>query len=464
MAGWTHLSRLLELEVAQRAEEGCPVDAKEWRERISQRQSKDVKTLEALYDELTALQPPRDFPFEEPTDLEAIRSLRPNGARDMGKTLGDRELFERVHGGWIGRCCGCSLGRPFATQPFTDHPEGGQRHAIRRWLEGADAWPLENYVPASSRAFFHGLKIACPESARDSIRGVEPDDNVNAMLVALKTLEDYGTDFQTCDVAQTWLERLTFDALAMAETQVFVALVNDERFVRRGRSRQEIEKIDWLGISTRRNPFREWIGAMRRADVYGYVSPGRPEQAAELAWRDARISHVKNGVYGSMFVAATIAGAFFEKDPYKLIDVGLSEIPAHSRLAGAVRRCLKACELYMDWEDCWDHVLRPYRDTSVDHVIPNALICVMALHYGGGDFTRTIGIAACSGLNPNANAATVGSILGVALGHRALPLQWVSPLLNTLKSNVLGYTRGTITEGARRTMKVLLPEESPAEA
>ena len=51
-----------------------------------------------------------------------------------------------------------------------------------------------------------------------------------------------------------------------------------------------------------RNPFREWIGALIRADVHGWTNPGDPAAAAEQAHRDATLTHTANGVYAAMFI------------------------------------------------------------------------------------------------------------------------------------------------------------------
>ena len=58
--------------------------------------------------------------------------------------------------------------------------------------------------------------------------------------------------------------------------------------------------------------------------------PGMPETAAELAYRDAAVSHVKNGIYGEMFIAALISAAFITNELDELIQVGTGADPART--------------------------------------------------------------------------------------------------------------------------------------
>jgi hypothetical protein len=56
-----------------------------------------------------------------------------------------------------------------------------------------------------------------------------------------------------------------------------------------------------------------------------------------MAWRDARISHTRNGIYGAMYYAALIACVLATADIRSSIRIALTEIPTDCRLAAAVR-------------------------------------------------------------------------------------------------------------------------------
>jgi ADP-ribosylglycohydrolase len=454
MAGSDSLYNLLTLEIRQRTEEGCLTQPDDWHARLRDIGPDRIDDLTTLSKELAATAPADDFPFSEPAGLDAIRHARPNGVRDMAKELTERDLLERIHGAWIGRCCGCSLGRPFDRAPFTRHPENHQRETIQFWLEGANAWPLANYVPGKSRTSRRGIVIGAPESTLEQIKAMEPDPHITSALLALGTLERKGLAFTSADIAKTWLRALPLDMAPPAETQALANMAGHEALSRATRDSDLLDSLDWREIAVAQNPYREGNGAMDRAIVFGLVCPGRPEQAAEMAWRDARVSHTRNGIYAAMFIAALTAAAFHESDLALLVDCALSEIPARCRLTHAVKKMPALAKPHADWEGCWDALMTEFGAYEPDHAILSTLVVLMALSYGAGDFTRGLSIAAGSGLSPAANGATVGSILGIRTGSRAIPAHWTTPLRNALRSPLAGQTRITISDVAQRCFRL----------
>jgi len=206
--------------------------------------------------------------------------------------------------------------------------------------------------------------------------------------------------------------------------------------------------------ATYRNPYREWIGAQIRADAFGYVAPGWPERAAEFAYRDAAVSHVKNGTYGEMWVAAMLAAALCCDDLSTVLEAGLAEIPARSRLAEAVRDTIAISSRRRTWEEAWDELMIRYGHYHGVHTINNAVLVVLGLLYGEMDLGKTICIAVMGGFDTDCNGATAGSIAGAMLGAKRLPARWVAPLSDRVTSIVAGYYDNRISDLARRTLAV----------
>jgi hypothetical protein len=243
-------------------------------------------------------------------------------------------------------------------------------------------------------------------------------------LLGLILLEKKGLDFTSRGMANTWLGYMPYQLLYTAESVAY------------------------------RNPFREWIGAQIRADVFGWVTPGWPEKAAELAFRDARISHVKNGIYGEMFVAAMLSATFVTNDIERIIKIGLSEIPANCRLAEAVSDTVAWCREESDWEAVWSNINDKYSHYHGVHTINNAALVVLGLLFGADDFETGIVVAVRGGWDTDCNGATVGSILGAVFGARALPAKWVGVFNGRLLSFVRGCNENTISDLAARTFQV----------
>lgn len=72
------------------------------------------------------------------------------------------------------------------------------------------------------------------------------------------------------------------------------------------------------------------------------------------------ISHVKNGIYGEMFVAAMLAASFVTSDVKEVIEIGLSEIRKKCRLSEAVHDTVAWYEELSDWKKVWDRIFEKY--------------------------------------------------------------------------------------------------------
>lgn len=421
--------QLIQPELVQRREEGCDVSNLEPRvlAAIEDESTKDHIFVE-LYDELIALTPDTSFPYEEPSELDAIKARRPAGPRRLNMTVSEQTLRDRIYGGWLGRAAGCSLGKPV---------EGWPRERIDEYLADSNALPLDDYIPFREGAISHYLKA----STRGNIEFMARDDDMDYPILGLITLERSGTQLAPRDMANTWLSYMPFNMLYTAENVAYRNLVN---------RRWPPESAIW------RNPFREWIGAQIRADIFGYVAPGWPEKAAELAYQDACISHVKNGIYGEMLMAAMIAASFATDDMEQIIDIGLSEIPENCRLAEAVHDTVDWCKESGDWEVVWDHISEKYGHYHRVHTINNAALVVMGLMFGTTDYEQGIVLSVRGGWDTDCNGATVGSILGTKMGAEALPEKWIGVLSNRLMSVVRDFNDNQISDLADRTYQMAM--------
>ncbi|NMM34731.1 MAG: ADP-ribosylglycohydrolase family protein [Phycicoccus sp.] len=396
-----------------------------------------------LLDDLEALPTP-PHP-DEPDDLQEIEALwagpDPMTARPYADTR-TASLTDRVHGAWLGRAAGCLLGKPVEKIP---------REGIEEILRATGRWPLDAYftavgLPADVSARWPWNRRSAPTSLVENIAGMPEDDDLNFPILALSLLEDHGAGFTTDDVARAWLANLPAGRVFTAERAAYRNLL-DARPI--------------PSTATHHNPFREWIGALIRADVYGWVNPANPRAAARLAWTDARLSHTRNGVYGAMWVAGMCASAV-ATDAADLagaigtaIADGLAVVPPTSRLADAVRRGVALGLADMPVAACLDALHTDYRDLHWVHVLNNAATIAYALTAGRGDLGTSIAIAVTAGWDTDSAAATVGGIVGAVRGATGLPAVWIAPLRDRVATSLPGGDQRSIAELARRTVALV---------
>jgi ADP-ribosylglycohydrolase len=388
--------------------------------------------LERLLQSLETTRQHADWPYEEPSALDEIRATLPPPP-SVDPFVGEAVLADRLAAAWQGRCAGCNLGKPV---------EGWDRAQILRYLEIADAFPLDDYFPKLDpvpEGF--ELRDSWAETTRGNVRFMARDDDTDYTILGLHLLETYGFEFSTEDVAAQWLEHMPFLQVYTAERAAYRNLI--------------------LGLrppetASHRNPYREWIGAQIRADMWGYVSPGNPQRASWLAYKDAALSHTQNGIYGEMWAAALIAACFTASDMRAALEVSLTQIPPRCRLSEALRDVMGWNESGLDWSGARDLIEERLGHYGFVHTINNAAVVAAALLWGDGDFTKTIGLAVQGGWDTDCNGATAGSSFGAMHGSAALPAHWTDPLNDRIRSAISGFDNSRISDLAERTLQVAL--------
>ena len=373
-----------------------------------------------------------DYEYNEPSDIDGIRSLLKPYNYDKKHPS---DLKDKIYGAWLGRICGCMLGKSV---------EGIRSHEFIPFLKESGNYPMYRYIYRSDITKDVIEKYEFPFAGRsyaDEIDGMPSDDDTNYVVLAQEVIEKYGENFTPLDMINSWVALQSKNAYCTAEQ---IAYCNFAR----GYVPPQTALFE--------NPCREWIGAQIRGDYFGYINPGNPSKAAEMAFRDASVSHIKNGIYGEMFVSAMIAVASQTDNIKDIIYAGLAEIPYTSRLYKNILDVIECYDDGKDYKECLKLVSERFDEYTSHgwcHTISNAMIVVMSLLYGEGDFSKSICMAVESCYDTDCNGATVGSILGMRGGTKCIDSYWTKPFNDKLNTGIFGMETVKISEKAEMTMK-----------
>lgn len=429
-------------EAEQRRTSGFDVGRLEEDARAAAR-SGDLARLAAIEDALQRLDRTPGWPFREPDDDATLHAL----ADAVPATPVDPDrLPDRLRGAWAGRAVGNTLGKPV---------EGLTRGQVERYLRAAGQWPLTGYLPLLD-PLPDGVPALHP-SASTSTAGrfsdVPRDDDIDWTILGLHLLETCGRGLTTADVAREWLDRVPFTQTYTAERAAYRNLVCGLRPP---------------DTATSRNPYREWIGALIRGDVFGYVNPGDPGAAARAALVDARLTHVANGLFGELWAAGLCAAALAAQSAEEALETAQRVIPAGSRLAAALRDVLALHRRGATSTQALDWVDEHLGHYPWVHTVNNAALVAVGLLWGR-TFVEAVGTTVAGGRDTDSNAATVGSVHGALHGRGSVPERLVGTTHVHVRSAVRDFDRVTLDDLAARTL-ALVPahlrrgEERPARA
>ena len=376
-----------------------------------------------------------DFAYNEPSDLQAILDARNTSLwSNEGKTL-PIDLEDRVRGAWYGRIIGCLLGKPV---------EGIRTNELWPLLEHSGNMPMHRYILSSDVTEEQKENFRFKLAGRcfaDTVDAAPVDDDTNYTVMYQMVVDKYGRDFTPYDVSRTWISKQGKNAYCTAERVAYINFV-------KGYLPPE--------SAIYQNPYREWVGAQIRGDYFGYINPGDPVSAANMAWRDASVSHIKNGIYGEIFASAAIACAAVTEDVEQILLGALSQIPASSRMYEAIMNVITKYKQGVSEKDFFADLHTRWNEHHVHdwcHTISNAEIVAAAMLWSDGDFGRAICMAVEQGFDTDCNGATVGSILGMRGGMHMIGEEWLAPLHGKLRTSIFGYELVDIETLVERTMK-----------
>ena len=235
------------------------------------------------------------------------------------------------------------------------------------------------------------------------------DDDTLIEWVDLHILETHGPDPSAEQIRDEWVDHLNHD--------IWVS-------TRRARDLMDEGLLPPETGNAVNNPDGAWsIGAQFQTELFGMLTPGMPDVAAEYAERFARITSSGPAVEASLFYAALYSLAFFDNDLPALIAAARQRANHEGAIAPIVDNVSRwHQESPQDWRATRRKVRNAYdTDPTWWASRVNFAVTIMALLYGDGDLLKTIEIAALAGWDADNNMATAAGLLGLIHGYAALP-------------------------------------------
>ena len=200
------------------------------------------------------------------------------------------------------------------------------------------------------------------------------------------------------------------------------------------------------------------------ADYIGFMCPGMPNTALEIADKIGRIMNYGDGIYGGIFVAALYAEAFFESDISLIIEKALLSIPSGSDYNKIIRDVINLHKNYPDdWRAAWKELEAKWGNVdicgagstfNIDAKLNGAYI-VMGLLYGEGDPMKTLEISTRCGQDSDCNPSNALAVIGVIKGFNGLPSE-MQEGVKTMGDSTFIHTSYSFNTAVESTFKYAL--------
>ena len=398
----------------------------------------------------------KDWSYVEPSSInDILNEMDPSRPKGQITEIDYEDSSKRVEAAFIASLCGCILGKPLE-QKFTGHE-------IRKALEEINEWPMSDYISKDIENVLPKVHTSFPETAREFINYVAPDDDINYTIMGMLILEKFGADFTHENMKELWIKHLpigtTFGPENTKLLKSGIELKIDGRdrsaFLAKGPNGSENilptdKPEDLIDVfNDILNPGDELCGAAIRADAYGYAYPGNPAMASELACRDASFTHNRTGVYGTMFIAAAISCAQIMEDRDEIIETALKFVPQKSRFYERVSVCFKDVKDSDSWEEAYDKISDKYGEYGHCRIYQEIGMLINTLKFAE-DVGHGICIQVSQGADTDSFGATSGSLLGAYFGPGNLEDRWVEPFNDDIHTGLAWFFERSVSNLAKR--------------
>lgn len=288
-------------------------------------------------------------------------------------------------------------------------------------------WLGQMLGQATGVRFEHQKASVLPETPPSKLPGYSPiDDDFYYEMVAVRGFERYGIGMTVQQLGQQWLKNdagswgSSHEALLLLRRGIQPPLTGNPRY----------NRLWWT------------IGPEFSSDLYGALSPGMPNQAAELARRFGHINGYAEGVDGAVFIAGMISIAFADHNPHDVVREAAQLIAPASPYRQALDTVISAADAHATPQEIFAAIVHRWgiEYPGTNNAVMNGAIVATSVWFGQGDYDKTLQLAvhAADYADTDCNAANAESVVAAMQGTRGLPADQVAALHDRVEGRTLG--------------------------
>ena len=346
--------------------------------------------------------------------------------------MDQQTLFSKCFGAWTGMIAGNNNGlffeNKYREEPVSE-PVDGLLTGVDRFRHTAWAFNVYDIL----------LRYG----------GMADDDTLMEWLL-VETVLDLGRLPTPQELGQVWVKNLNYRNFGEGRHAI-------EQFERGVEPPAHLDIDSGIPLT---EYYKDWgICALIYNEVLGILTWRCPERLRELALAYGAMVNRREGREGAVFGAALHNAAMRLERMDEIIAYALGQLDPETVFAAQMARADRIAQSRADWRQARREFLEGLPEHDIADAIPNAGLVLLALHYGGDDFARAVGLSIQLGYDTDCNACTVGGVVGALVGEEAIPARW-KEFLNGIMVNMI-WDKWDQWDGCQRYEKYAfqLPEQ-----